>query len=31
MVLESQRINLRVDYARGEGSSAAYLSVAEAF
>ena len=31
MVLESQRINLRIDYARAEGSSAAYLSVAEAF
>ena len=31
MVLESQRINLRLDFARGEGSSAVYLSVTEAF
>ena len=32
MVLESQRINIRVDYARSDdGNSAWYLSVAEAF
>ncbi len=32
MVLESQRINIRVDYARSDnGSSALYLGVAEAF
>ena len=31
MLLESQRINLRVDYARSGGSDAVYLSVGEAF
>ena len=32
MVLESQRINIRVDYARSDnGNDAWYLSVAEAF
>jgi hemolysin activation/secretion protein len=32
MVLESKRINVRVDYARSDnGGSAWYLSVAEAF
>ena len=32
MVLESQRINVRVDYARSsDGSDAWYLSVMEAF
>jgi len=31
MLLESQRINLRIDYARSGDSDALYLSVAEAF
>ena len=31
MVQESQRINLRVDYARSNGSDAVYLSVGESF
>ena len=31
MALESQRINLRVDYARGESEDAFYISIAEAF
>jgi hypothetical protein len=31
MLLESQRVNLRVDYARSNGSDAIYLSVGEAF
>lgn len=31
MVLESQRINIRVDYARSDNSAALYLSVGEAF
>jgi len=31
MLLESQRLNLRVDYARSDGSDAVYLSVGEAF
>ncbi len=31
MVLESQRINMRLDYGRSNGSDAVYLSVGEAF
>jgi len=31
MVLSSQRINMRLDYARSKNSSAVYLSVSEAF
>jgi hemolysin activation/secretion protein len=31
MVLESKRINMRLDYARSDDSDAVYLSVAEAF
>ena len=31
MLLESQRINIRVDYARSDDSEAVYLSVGEAF
>ena len=31
MVLESQRINVRIDYARSDDSEALYLSVGEAF
>ena len=31
MLLESQRINLRIDYARSGNSDALYVSVAEAF
>jgi hypothetical protein len=31
MALQSQRINLRVDFARSNGSSAVYVSVGEAF
>jgi hypothetical protein len=31
MVLKSQRINMRLDYARSKNSSAVYLSVSEAF
>ncbi len=31
MVLESQRINVRIDYARSDDNSAYYLSVGEAF
>lgn len=31
MVLESQRINMRLDYGRSNDSDAVYLSVGEAF
>jgi outer membrane translocation and assembly module TamA len=31
MVLQSKRINLRLDYARSTGSDAIYVSVGEAF
>ena len=31
MVLESQRVNLRVDYAKSGGSDAVYVSVGESF
>ena len=31
MVLSSQRINARLDYARSKGSDAVYLSMGEAF
>jgi hypothetical protein len=31
MVLQSQRINMRLDYARSDGQDAIYLGVTEAF